>query len=80
MHRVGGGATGPQHVRGVQHDGQRAGRVGTNLQAGGDRRRRGARGERVVDGGLSNRSSSSPTGSSTRVMPATAAVPGMTQT
>ena len=29
---------------------------------------------------FSNRSSSSPTGSSTRVMPATAAVPGMTQT
>ena len=32
VHRIDGGAPGPQHVRGVQHDAERTGDVGPNLQ------------------------------------------------
>ena len=34
VHQVGGGAARPQHIRGVQHDGQRAGDVRAGLQPG----------------------------------------------
>ena len=37
VHRVGGGSTGPQHIRGIQDDAERTADIGTNLQSGGDR-------------------------------------------
>ena len=52
MHRVDGGAAGPQHVGRVEDDGQRAGDVGAGLAAGHDRNRLDAGGQHLVDGGL----------------------------
>ena len=49
MHRVDGGAAGPQHVGRVEHHGQRAGDVGARLAAGDHGDGLGARCQHVVD-------------------------------
>ena len=69
----------PQHVGRVEHHGQRAGDVGACLTAGDHRDGVGAVATSSI-AACSKRSSSSPTGSSTRVMPATDWVPGMMHT
>ena len=49
VHRVDGGAPGPQHVGRVEHDGQRARHIGARLAARDHRNRRGAVGQHAVD-------------------------------
>ena len=49
VHRVDGGAPGPQHVGRVEDDGQRARHVGARLAARDHRNRRGAVGQHAVD-------------------------------
>ena len=52
VHRVDGGAAGPQHVGRVEHDGERTGDVGAGLAARHHRRRLGTRSQHLVDRGL----------------------------